>query len=97
MRNIATGGTLFSELGFYYVGLIDGHDVENLQISENVKNSNHQGPVLIHIRTKKVKDTNQLKTQVINITEYPNLMFQPENKQNQNQTSPLIQKYLLKL
>ena len=56
LRNIVTGGTLFSELGFYYVGPIDGHDVENLvQIFENVKRSNHQGPVLIHIRTQKGK------------------------------------------
>ena len=56
LRNIVTGGTLFSELGFYYVGPIDGHDVENLvQIFENVKNSNHNGPVLINVRTKKGK------------------------------------------
>ena len=56
LRNIVSGGTLFSELGFYYVGPIDGHDVDNLvQIFENVKNSNHQGPVLIHVRTKKGK------------------------------------------
>ena len=56
LRNIVTGGTLFSELGFYYVGPVDGHDVENLvQIFENVKNSNHQGPVLIHVRTQKGK------------------------------------------
>ncbi len=56
LRNIVTGGTLFSELGFYYVGPIDGHDVENLvRIFENVKNSNHQGPVLIHVRTQKGK------------------------------------------
>ncbi len=56
LRNIVTGGTLFSELGFYYVGPIDGHDVESLvQIFENVKNSNHQGPVLIHVRTEKGK------------------------------------------
>ena len=56
LRNIVTGGTLFNELGFYYVGPIDGHDVENLvKIFENVKNSNHQGPVLIHVRTQKGK------------------------------------------
>ncbi len=56
LRNIVTGGTLFSELGFYYVGPVDGHDVENLvQIFENVKNSNHKGPVLIHVRTQKGK------------------------------------------
>ncbi len=56
LRNIVTGGTLFSELGFYYVGPIDGHDVENLvHIFENVKNSSHQGPILIHVRTQKGK------------------------------------------
>ena len=68
LRNMVTGGTLFSELGFYYIGPIDGHDVENLvQIFENVKKSNHQGPVLIHVRTQKEKDTNQQRTRVISI------------------------------
>ena len=56
LRGIVTGGTLFSELGFYYVGPVDGHDVENLvTIFENVKNSNHEGPILIHTVTKKGK------------------------------------------
>ena len=56
IRGLVTGGTLFSELGFYYIGPIDGHDVNNLvSILENVKNSNHQGPVLIHAMTKKGK------------------------------------------
>ncbi|MFL2889509.1 MAG: 1-deoxy-D-xylulose-5-phosphate synthase [Pelagibacteraceae bacterium] len=56
LRGIVTGGTLFSELGFYYIGPVDGHDVDNLvQILENVKNSKHQGPVLIHVRTQKGK------------------------------------------
>ncbi len=56
LRGIVTGGTLFSELGFYYVGPVDGHDVDNLvSIFENVKNSNHQGPILIHTVTKKGK------------------------------------------
>ena len=56
LRSAVTGGTLFSELGFYYIGPIDGHDVNNLvTILENVKNSNHQGPILIHTITKKGK------------------------------------------
>jgi len=56
LRSIVTGGTLFSELGFYYIGPVNGHDVDNLvQIFENVKNSNHQGPILIHVRTQKGK------------------------------------------
>jgi len=56
IRGLVTGGTLFSELGFYYIGPIDGHDVNNLvTILENVKNSKHQGPVLIHTITQKGK------------------------------------------
>ncbi len=56
LRGIVTGGTLFSELGFYYIGPVDGHDVNNLvSIFENVKNSNHEGPILIHTVTKKGK------------------------------------------
>ena len=47
---------LYFELGFYYIGPVDGHDVDNLvQILENVKNSNHQGPISIHVRTQKGK------------------------------------------
>ena len=56
LRSLVTGGTLFSELGFFYIGPIDGHDVNNLvSILDNVKNSNHQGPILIHTVTKKGK------------------------------------------
>ena len=56
LRNVVTGGTLFNELGFYYLGPIDGHDVNNLvTILENVKNSKYEGPVLIHAITKKGK------------------------------------------
>ena len=56
LKGLVTGGTLFSELGFYYIGPIDGHDVDNLvQVLENVKNSKHEGPILIHTITQKGK------------------------------------------
>ena len=56
LKGLVTGGTLFSELGFYYIGPIDGHDIDNLvQVLENVKNSKHEGPVLIHAITQKGK------------------------------------------
>ena len=56
LRGLVTGGTLFSELGFYYIGPVDGHDVNNLTtIFENVKNSKYDGPILIHTITKKGK------------------------------------------
>ena len=54
-RGMAMGGTLFEELGFYYVGPIDGHNLEHLiPVLENVRDSEH-GPVLIHAVTKKGK------------------------------------------
>jgi 1-deoxy-D-xylulose-5-phosphate synthase len=54
-RGMATGGTLFEELGFYYVGPVDGHDVEGLvQILENVRDAD-EGPMLVHVVTKKGK------------------------------------------
>ena len=55
-RSMVTGGTLFNELGFYYIGPIDGHDIKNMvTIMENVKNSSYDGPILIHAITKKGK------------------------------------------
>lgn len=54
-RGMMTGGTLFEELGFYYVGPVDGHDVVGLvEILENVRDSDH-GPMLIHAVTQKGK------------------------------------------
>ncbi|HMI41769.1 MAG TPA: 1-deoxy-D-xylulose-5-phosphate synthase [Sphingomicrobium sp.] len=54
-RGMATGGTLFEELGFYYVGPVDGHDVEGLvEILENVRDAS-EGPMLVHAVTKKGK------------------------------------------
>ena len=54
-RGMATGGTLFEELGFYYVGPVDGHDVVGLvEILENVRDA-AEGPMLVHVVTKKGK------------------------------------------
>lgn len=54
-RGMATGGTLFEELGFYYIGPIDGHDMEVLlDVLENAKQIKHK-PVLIHAVTQKGK------------------------------------------
>ena len=56
LRNIVTGGTLFSELGFYYIGPINGHDLDVLlPIFKNVKNFKYNGPILIHVKTQKGK------------------------------------------
>ncbi len=53
-RGLATGGTLFEELGFYYVGPLDGHDISRmLPVLQNVRDFEGDGPVLIHVRTQK--------------------------------------------
>jgi 1-deoxy-D-xylulose-5-phosphate synthase len=54
-RGMAMGGTLFEELGFYYVGPIDGHNLDQLiPVLENVRDA-AEGPCLIHVVTKKGK------------------------------------------
>jgi len=54
-RGMAMGGTLFEELGFYYIGPIDGHNLDHLiPVLENVRDMDN-GPVLIHVVTQKGK------------------------------------------
>ena len=54
-RGLATGGTLFEELGFYYVGPVDGHNLEHLlPVLENVRDA-EEGPILVHVVTQKGK------------------------------------------
>jgi 1-deoxy-D-xylulose-5-phosphate synthase len=55
-RGIVLGGTLFEELGFYYVGPIDGHNIESLvTILQNVRDADQLGPILMHVVTEKGK------------------------------------------
>ena len=54
-RGMAMGGTLFEELGFYYVGPVDGHNLEQLiPVLENVRDAG-EGPILVHVVTQKGK------------------------------------------
>jgi 1-deoxy-D-xylulose-5-phosphate synthase len=54
-RGFVTGGTLFEELGFYYIGIVDGHDLNQLlPVLENIRNADN-GPFLVHVRTQKGK------------------------------------------
>ncbi len=53
-RGMVTGGTLFEELGFYYVGPIDGHNLDHLiPVLENIRDDPQGGPVLLHVVTEK--------------------------------------------
>ena len=55
-RGLLTGGTLFEELGFYYVGPIDGHSLDHLlPVLRNLRDTEHQGPILLHVVTQKGK------------------------------------------
>ncbi|MBM3555929.1 MAG: 1-deoxy-D-xylulose-5-phosphate synthase, partial [Alphaproteobacteria bacterium] len=53
-RGMVTGGTLFEELGFYYVGPVDGHNLDHLlPVLNNVRDAQNDGPVLLHVVTRK--------------------------------------------
>ncbi len=53
-RGFVIGGTLFEELGFYYVGPIDGHNFEHLlPVLNNLRDDEEEGPVLLHVVTEK--------------------------------------------
>jgi 1-deoxy-D-xylulose-5-phosphate synthase len=53
-RSFITGGTMFEELGFYYVGPIDGHNIDHLlPVLKNIRESKEPGPVLVHAVTEK--------------------------------------------
>ncbi len=55
-RGMVTGGTLFEELGFFYIGPIDGHNLDHLiPVLRNVRNDETPGPVLLHVVTSKGK------------------------------------------
>jgi 1-deoxy-D-xylulose-5-phosphate synthase len=55
-RGLVTGGTLFEELGFFYIGPIDGHNLDHLlPVLRNVRDSESTGPVLVHVVTQKGK------------------------------------------
>ncbi len=54
LRSAFTGGTLFNSLGFYYIGPIDGHDLDVLlPILKNARESKYEGPIMIHVKTQK--------------------------------------------
>jgi len=55
-RGMLTGGTLFEELGFFYVGPIDGHNLDHLlPVLKNARDADYEGPVLVHVVTQKGK------------------------------------------
>ena len=87
LRSAVTGGTLFSSLGFYYVGPIDGYDLDNLiLVLQNAKKLNHEGPIMIHIKTEKGKGYEFAKLQYHGVSKFTKM-----EKEKSNQTYHLIQ------
>ena len=69
-KGFVSGGTLFEELGFFYLGPIDGHNFNHLiPIMTNIKNNKIHKPIFLHVITKKVKVISLLKILVISFTE----------------------------
>ena len=53
-RDFALGGTMFEQLGFYYVGPVDGHDLSHLlPVLKNIRDEKNSGPILLHVVTRK--------------------------------------------
>ncbi|MBL4615418.1 MAG: 1-deoxy-D-xylulose-5-phosphate synthase [Magnetovibrio sp.] len=53
-RTLVTGGTMFEEMGIYYVGPIDGHNLDHLlPVLKNIRDDGGTGPVLLHVKTEK--------------------------------------------
>ena len=56
VRVAAGGGSFFEEMGFYYIGPVDGHNLDQLlPILRNIRDGEHEGPILIHAKTQKGK------------------------------------------
>ena len=83
-RGLVTGGTLFEELGFYYVGPIDGHNLEHLvPVLENVRDDPQGGPVLIHVVTQKghgYEPAEQASDKLHAVPPHFNIVKTPEEK-----------------
>ncbi|MAI02249.1 MAG: 1-deoxy-D-xylulose-5-phosphate synthase [Rickettsiales bacterium] len=92
-RGFFTGGTLFEELGFYYIGPIDGHNLNHLlPILKNARDHSKKGPVLIHVVTKKgkgYKPAEDSKDKFHGVGKF-NIKTGKQNKSNSNKTYTTI-------
>lgn len=80
-RGMATGGTLFEELGFYYVGPIDGHNLDHLiPVLQNVRDAEDPARSSSMWSPKRARDMNRQNKRRINIMVSPNLMSSPANR-----------------
>ena len=81
-RGYVMGGTLFEEMGFYYCGPIDGHNLDHLMpILRNVRDA-EIGPILVHVVTQRARATPRRRPRPTNITASSSSMSPPAHKRN---------------
>lgn len=82
IKDCTTGGNFFEELGFHYIGPIDGHDMEQLiPVLQNIKNAEGiTSPILLHVKTQKGKGYNSPSTSAENHHAIPKHNPNPSNK-----------------
>ena len=86
LKGMAVGGTMFEALGFSYLGPIDGHDLDQLLPILRTVKQRANGPILIHVITKKVEALLRLKMHKIKVMQLRNLIWLLENRIKANQT-----------
>ena len=81
-RGILTGGTLFEELGFYYVGPIDGHNLDHLlPVLRNVREAEEAGPILVHVdHPRRARATRRPSSRPTSITASPSSTSSPASR-----------------
>ncbi len=80
-RGMLTGGTLFEELGFYYVGPIDGHNLDHLlPVLRNVREAEEQGPILVHVITRRARATRRPSSRPTSTTAFPSSTSSPASR-----------------
>ena len=88
-RGILTGGTLFEELGFYYVGPIDGHNLDHLlPVLRNMREAEEAGPILLHAITQKGKGYDPAEAPPTSITACPSSTSSPASRPRRRPARP---------
>ena len=85
-KGLISGGTLFEEMGFYYLGPLDGHKIKNLiPLLQNIKSSNFNKPIFLHVITKKGKGyppAENANDKFHGVNKFDIISGQPTNKSN---------------
>lgn len=93
LKGMTIGGTLFEELGFSYIGPVDGHDMDQLLSVLRTVKTRATGPILIHAITKRAKATPPPKVARTKATRPPSLTWSPVSRKKPNPTRRPTQRF----